>query len=317
MTFFDQIELGSFVKISNKISTTNEDGKVFTSSFQPESKTVKRTEIKSTTASGFDEALDKEGLSLKGLSLEGRDFNLDPQTGLYFGPDGSDQVGADDREPVEDTKIWPYSAIGQIIFATQGRSYVLGTGVLISRNHVLTAAHCLYQNKFGGWITKVQFNPGQKGKELPFSFSPGVRAFVPSIWIEKHVNDLRTAVKYDIGIICLNDPLGDKCGYYGLAAIPDINNRKATLTGYPKQGLEMFTETNTIMSLDDSSLIYEFDEQDGQSGSPVYVNKLTSSDSLEKVLGIHSRPYLPCTNNRGVRITQEFLQEIVQVINNN
>src|SRR5262249_1800512 len=77
-----------------------------------------------------------------------------PHWGAFFS-------GKDQRVPMEPT-AWPWQAIGRVNITDR----VVGrycTGTLVGPRLVLTAGHCLYDHRVGGWINagRVHFVAGQ------------------------------------------------------------------------------------------------------------------------------------------------------------
>jgi len=76
------------------------------------------------------------------------------------------QTQAVDPAPLtpEEAVQYPYSMVGQLIF-TSGDDDYQGSGTLIHRRSVLTAAHNLW-DEYNGWSTDMEFNRGRYGEEM-------------------------------------------------------------------------------------------------------------------------------------------------------
>lgn len=69
-------------------------------------------------------------------------------------------LGRDDRREVKgDPNAWPYSAVGQFLYA-KGSC----TGVMVGPGAVLTAAHCVYSRQLNMWQRDMVFVPHRHRK---------------------------------------------------------------------------------------------------------------------------------------------------------
>lgn len=205
-------------------------------------------------------------------------------------------IGTDDRTRVADTEAWPFSAIGKLVLNFPGGT-VIGSGTLIGSHHVLTAGHCIYDHKRGGWLKSGMFYPAQNQSVMPFGSSRVRKVVSVSGWVEKANPD------FDMGILLLVDNLGLLAGALGCDVLSNdaLLNKTVSVAGYPsdKGGNEMWTHAEKIKTVTDEQLRYEVDTFGGQSGSGVIMPSTTG------IVGVHTGG--SSTANGGVRITAEKL----------
>ena len=84
----------------------------------------------------------------------------------------------DTRTEVDDTRAYPWNTIGQLVMSfPNGKTYT-GTGTLVDRQHVLTAAHNVFGNDIGGFVETVYFIPARNGDEMPYGVYGASRVFI-------------------------------------------------------------------------------------------------------------------------------------------
>ncbi|MBL0942125.1 MAG: trypsin-like serine protease, partial [Alphaproteobacteria bacterium] len=195
----------------------------------------------------------------------------------------------------KDTQLPPYKLFGNLLVtfpqAEDGTrlALVIGSGALIGPNHVLTAAHTIYDHKRGGWAQHVIFTPAQHNQLKPFTEAKGNIIRVPKGWIrgEKDKED------YDIGMIILERAIGYQIGWASLlipneAFFPSCS--KLIIVGYPYNHMKvkqqegvmkvaralMYKHSGKLEKWQANRLIYHAQTSVGQSGGPilVYINKL-------------------------------------------
>ncbi|HQE29723.1 MAG TPA: trypsin-like serine protease [Phycisphaerae bacterium] len=193
--------------------------------------------------------------------------------------------GEDERQPIHDTTQLPWSAIGRIesVWYRDGVTIMsTATGTLIGNRVVLTGGHCIYDQE-DGWADQVAFIPGKNGDAEPFGRAYSVRNITQRAWVEE--GDSR----YDLGMIVLDEPLGERAGFMSVAveSVAFFNQRTLNSAGYPGEvmpGDRPFYVFGQTLDFTDGLIRHMLDSEPGQSGSPLWYLETESSD--RRIVGV-------------------------------
>ncbi len=188
------------------------------------------------------------------------------------------------------TKQFPYSMVGQLVF-TSGNADYQGSGTVVFRRSVLTAAHNLWDAD-QGWSYDIEFNRARSGKTIAKHLFSS-RSFVLGgyqTFAGRYGADSVRAFAYDMGGLRFSAPLADG-SYAGWR--PDLRQLNGTTynicLGYGAQihtgddllyvePSDAFTITYGAF-LENSSLTFE----GGMSGGPVFAEQ---KDGSFRIAGI-------------------------------
>ena len=177
-----------------------------------------------------------------------------------------------------DTTAYPYRTIARITLSIGGVSGYQGSGVLISPDEVLTAAHVAYTTGVGV-STDIQVSPGYSAGAAPFgTYSGYVTHYQP-------INDSFDLIsasdsQIDYAIIHLTTPT--TVGYMGLTAnypggSPTVSGYPATSGGQQVDVVEAMTKNPTYTWLSGTSI------GSGSSGGPVWAGDANGATVLGTV----------------------------------
>ncbi|MCW8137599.1 MAG: tyrosinase family protein [Planctomycetota bacterium] len=195
-------------------------------------------------------------------------------------------IDDDTRERITSTKASPWRRICSLsIVAESGATYV-GTGFLVGPGTIVTAGHCVHHADLGGWASKIIVSAGRDGDQVPYGSFTSDRYGALAQWVNDADPD------FDIGVIQLDERLGDLVGWFGLGALPDssLKERRVNISGYPAdkdpRGREQWFSHNRLLSVSRRRLYYEVDTFGGQSGSPVWIYEEGREEPV--VIGVHA-----------------------------
>ena len=209
-------------------------------------------------------------------------------------------VGSDDRQVVVHPRNSPHGAVGQM-YSSMGGAAVPCTGVLVYKDTIATAAHCLY-------------NKRTRRKATYVTFRPAVMPTMTSGFFECHTSNpdnIRVPQAYidspseteDIGVIKVfcsdgtNDHVNvlDYTGWLGFSAV-DRTGEVVQLEGYPTRVRSaevdntMYFDAGRILDSQSRLLNYNMSATEGQSGAPV-LDRITAPAAPVTgwyVIAIHS-----------------------------
>ncbi len=202
-----------------------------------------------------------------------------------------------------------------------GRTAV-GSGAMIDRSHVLTAAHVLYSATDGGYATSVTAMPGEQQGSAPFGVAYGIKERVDPSWIHysaSHAGGTSPAVA-DVGLVTLNWAIGDTTGWFPVSYATDpsfFKGRSFETAGYarvPEMNGEQMVESSgkSLGALSKFGIGFrqsDLEAMPGVSGGPVwYVNCHHTPVLYGLVTGTNG--FTSSSDVYAFRITQPVLNEI-------
>jgi V8-like Glu-specific endopeptidase len=237
-------------------------------------------------------------------------------------------LGDEDRQWIRRTEEPWFNMICQIAARSAAGDVMFGTGFLVGRRTVVTAAHVVRQQTANGNFSAktVRVVPGRDVDELPYGGYEPEALFVHPGWMPAQ------AVGTDIAVIRLTQPVRPVAnaptpGRLGLGALTDtaLADRRANIAGYPKsfgvganqiptpeQFKRLYWHENHIprAGVHPDRLLHQIDTDHGQSGSPLVLMP-TAADPFAgpTVVGIHTLGEQPGVRlNVATRLTAALLR---------
>ncbi len=203
-------------------------------------------------------------------------------------------IGVDGRTLIANTTLYPFSVVGQMEFG-DGK---FCSGTVISRNAILTAAHCVYDLETDDWFQLHRFVPGRFREndriEDPFGEWYPTSATVYQAYLRGTSTKHRFNHDYAVVLLAPKEDgctfIGDVVGFAGLrkTKIGEKSLNDATINGYPEdmEYGSMWSTGNCrgdafdCLSLDNYACYY-CDTAGGLSGAAIL-------DSENYVIGTHT-----------------------------
>lgn len=215
--------------------------------------------------------------------------------------------GIDDRVLVPNTTALPWRCVCQLVVDGLHNARILGTGWLAGPHTIVTAGHNLLDVDSGQQAVQVWITPGRTGDTAPYGYEVSKSFAVHPRW---KANKDR---EYDIGVIYTQNPFGQRLGWFGFAALSDVElaNLLVNNAGYPvdKQFGTMWFNASRLTAVKPHVLAYGLDTEGGQSGSPIFA---FDKDGNRTVVAVHA--YGTCPDNMGIRITPEIFRDLSAMI---
>jgi glutamyl endopeptidase len=214
------------------------------------------------------------------------------------------RFGAENRLLVTNTSNYPWRTICKLEI-TFPKAKLPGTGAIIDSQYVLTAGHCVFNPKYGGWALSVKVIPGLNGTATP-PFGSARADWMQTFWEWTEDNN----PDYDMALIALDAPLGDSTGWMGHGVFSDLDGAWAYVSGYPTdlpsktsplRGKRQYWDSGalTFFEGDQESVYYQMDTGIGQSGAPVF----RAIGGKYYILAVHAGEVASGEFNLATRIT--------------
>ena len=158
--------------------------------------------------------------------------------------------------------------------------YRYGTGFLYGNNVIATAAHCIFDPRYGGKATEIQVIFSQTDT---YTVKPAAM-HAPAKWLAGTSATMSTLWMYDYGVLTLTKKSGVslpgvKYGFLDYQIISDTklknyqdNRTKVCVPGYPYESDVIENSTGVITDYGDKDIYFSANFVDGKSGSPLMVD---------------------------------------------
>lgn len=223
-----------------------------------------------------------------------------------FIPDTLDKaiIGADDRITISNTGVYPYSAIAYLEVTGKCGCNWAASGFMVSRDCLMTGAHCVFCGEHNQGAEHIVMYFGYKSHKNYLLKYTGDTNY----WYGTNVYENgKFNTDWDFAFVKLQQPVGDKTGWFGLSVRSDAQLKGASfeVAGY-RDGL-LKTDRGTTSIRNQYVITYDNDTLAGNSGCPVFTSdyNVVAINVAEVTNNSQEGLY-----NIGRRITQDLVNEM-------
>lgn len=208
-------------------------------------------------------------------------------------------IDVDHRRSIGTSTEYPFTCICDLTITVASGRVFSGTGWLLNPHTVVTAGHCLFQARQGGWARRIDLIQGRHDSRGAASATATEFTSVLG-WVRDALPE------HDYGCLRLDRPLA-AAGSLGFGSYPDeaLSRYRCHVVGYPiDKNSTMWGQLVRFAQVDSKRLTYEMPFYGGSSGAPVFVVK----DGNCYVAGIHMSGDL--SGREAVRITDAVFRNL-------